>query len=201
MKKFFYFDMETTGLDFNNAEIATIQFHQLNEYNGKPIGKLQILKSWELGEKGMLEQFKPNLFGGIWDFVFVGKNLSFDFALLNRRLQHHGLYKDEDKYKVNLEWMHNRVIIDLKPIMVLMNNGKFVGFSKIIPSRSDLTNAQIPGLIEDKQYDRVIRYIEDEATEFIAFYEWLHRPDAIGWFTKCWEGDCESRGYGIPPSA
>jgi len=57
----YYFDMETTGFDFDKDEIITIQFQRLNGFTGEPIGELEILKSWESSEKEILETFLPNL--------------------------------------------------------------------------------------------------------------------------------------------
>jgi len=54
----FYFDMETTGLDYDKDETITIQWQRLG-YAGEPIGKLNILKRWESSEKEILENFLP----------------------------------------------------------------------------------------------------------------------------------------------
>jgi len=70
----YYFDVETTGTDFNNDEIITIQWQRLG-FSGEPIGELNILKSWESNEKEILEKFSPNLTCNPWDFIFVGKNM------------------------------------------------------------------------------------------------------------------------------
>ena len=46
----YYFDMETTGVDFDKDEIITIQWQEL-DITGKPIGKLNILKSWDSSKR------------------------------------------------------------------------------------------------------------------------------------------------------
>ena len=53
----YYLDIETTGLDQVVNKIITIQYQELERGTGKPIGKLHILKEWELGEKGIVEKF------------------------------------------------------------------------------------------------------------------------------------------------
>jgi len=83
-----YFDMETTGTDFDKDEIITIQWQELDRFTGEPTGELNILKSWESSEKEILGNFIPKLTGYRWHFVFIGKNLLFDFNMLNQRMKH-----------------------------------------------------------------------------------------------------------------
>ena len=40
----YYFDMETTGFNFDVDEIITIQWQRLNGFTREPIEKLNILK-------------------------------------------------------------------------------------------------------------------------------------------------------------
>jgi hypothetical protein len=88
----YYFDVETTGTDFENDEIITIQRQRLG-YSGEPAGELNILKRWESSEREILEKFSPNLTCYPWDFVFVGKNMLFDFSMMDKRLNHHRMGK------------------------------------------------------------------------------------------------------------
>ena len=54
----YYFDMETTGLNFNTDKIITIQWQELDGMTGEPVAELNILKSWESSEKEILETEK-----------------------------------------------------------------------------------------------------------------------------------------------
>jgi uncharacterized protein YprB with RNaseH-like and TPR domain len=59
----YYFDIETTGFDFDKDELITIQWQRVNGFTGEPIGELNILKRWEYmvnGEKEILTAFKKN---------------------------------------------------------------------------------------------------------------------------------------------
>jgi len=161
----YYFDMETTGVDFDKDEIRTIQWQRLNGFTGEPIGELNILKSWESSEDEIIKTFLPNLRCKPFDFIFVGKNLLFDFCLLNQRVKHYEIGE------LNLRWLHKRVWLDIKPILVIMNNGNFRDCDKVLPKTNPLTNDKIPQLIIEMKYPQVIQYIKDEAEDFIKAYQ------------------------------
>lgn len=165
----YYFDIETTGTDFDKDEIITIQWQRLSGYIGEPLGELNILKRWELSEKEMLQQFKPYLTCNPWEFIFVGKNLFFDFCMLNERLKHFGLGE------IDLRFLNQRVSLDIKPILVVMNGGSFKGYDKLIPKTNPTTNDMIPQCYKDGECDKIIQYIEAEAKDFIAAYQILKK--------------------------
>ena len=161
----YYFDMETTGFDFDKDEIRTIQWQRLNGFTGEPIGELNILKSWESSEEEIIKTFLPNLRCKPFDFILVGKNLLFDFCLLRQRMKHYGLGE------LDLRWLYDRVWLDIKPILVIMNNGKFIGYDKVLPKTNPLTNDKIPQLFIERKYPQIIQYIKDEAKDFIKAYQ------------------------------
>jgi len=160
----YYFDTETTGFDFDKDRIITIQWQRLG-FSGEPIGELNILKSWESSEKEIIENFRPNLTCYLWEFVFVGKNLTFDFNMLNERMKHHNLGE------FDLRCLHQRVTLDIKPLLVLINNGKFVGYDKVLPKTNPVTNDKIGQLYKDEEYSEIIQYIKDEAKDFTKAYQ------------------------------
>lgn len=166
----YYFDVETT--DFDKAEIITIQWQRLNGFTGEPIGEINILKRWESSEEDILKEFCPNLNCRPFDFIFVGKNLFFDFCVLNERLQHYGLGE------INLRCLHERVSLDIKPILVIMNDGSFRGYDKVMPKTNPTTNDMIPRLFEEKNYAKIVKYIEDEAKDFTKAYQILKKEIA-----------------------
>ena len=107
----YYFDIETTGTNFDTDEIITIQWQELDRFTGKPIGELNILKRWESSEEEIIKKFQPNLTCNRWAFVFIGKNLFFDFCMLDERLKHFGIGK------IDLRCLNERVSLDIKPIL------------------------------------------------------------------------------------
>ena len=161
----YYFDTETTGINFDKDEIITIQWQKLDGFTGKPIDKLNILKSWDSSEEDILKTFLPKLKCSPFDFIFVGKNLLFDFGILNERLKHYGLDG------IDLRRFHERVSIDIKPILVLMNGGNFKGYDKVIPKTNPTSNDFCPKLYQEARYSEIVKYIEDEARDFVRAYQ------------------------------
>ena len=52
----YYFDIETTGFNFDIDEIITIQWQKLSEFTGEPLGELNILKRWEYDNEEKAEE-------------------------------------------------------------------------------------------------------------------------------------------------
>jgi len=161
----YYFDVETTGKDFDTDEIVTIQWQRLNGFTGESMGDLNILKRWDSSEEGILKEFYPNLTCKPFDFIFVGKNLFFDFCILNERLKHHGLGE------IDLRCLNERVSLDIKPILVIMNDGNFKGHDKVLPKTNPTTNDMIPKLYGEGKYPEIIQYIKDETQDFVKAYQ------------------------------
>jgi hypothetical protein len=161
--------METTGIDFDTDEIITIQWQRLNGFTGEPIGDLNILKRWESSEKDIIESFLPNFKCKPFDFIFIGKNLLFDFCLLDKRIRKHRLGE------FDMRWLYGRCSLDLKPLLVLMNKGNFVGYDKVLPKTNPLTNDKIPELFKNEKFPEIIQYIKDEAMDFIRAYKVFKR--------------------------
>jgi len=163
----YYLDIETTGIDFDKDEVITIQWQELDVCTGRPISELNILKSWESSEKEILQSFLPNLKCAPSDFIMVGKNLLFDFCFLDSRMR---------KYELgglDLRFLYKRMTLDIKSVLVLMNNGRFGGYDEIIPKTSTISNKDIPQLFKSGKYNEIVQYILDEANDFIKFYRML----------------------------
>jgi len=165
----YYFDMETTGTDYDKDEIITIQWQRLNGFTGEPIGELNILKRWESSEEEIIKTFVPSLRCKPFDFILVGKNLCFDFCLLSQRMKRYNLGE------FDLRSLDERASLDLKPILVLMNKGNFRGYDKVLPKTNPLTNDKIPKLFKEGNFPEIVQYIKDEANDFIKAYQILKR--------------------------
>ena len=163
----YYFDTETTGLNPEKDKIITIQWQKLDRDTGKPISDLQILKEWESSEKDILEKFLPNLTCYYWDFVFIGQNLLFDFMFFDRRLKHHGLGE------FDLSCAQKRVILDIKPILVMIN-GDFIGYDELL-DKNGTVKVNVPELYEQKRYPEIIKYIKEETSDFLEAFQILKK--------------------------
>lgn len=165
----YYFDIETTGLDPVNDHIITMQFQKIGLASAKPEGPLTILKSWtdKKGEAGLIEKILPfvmseNPFG----FVPVGNNLNFEYKFLTEKINQ---YENLD---LDIGYFHNRPSIDLKPVMVLLNGGRFKGYHLILNKAG--TGSSVPQWYENREYDKIIDYVLDETRSFTKFYNKIY---------------------------
>lgn len=166
----YYFDIETTGLDPKSNKIITIQIQKLIGRTGEPIDELRILKEWESSEKNIIKKIIPLLTcENPFDFIVVGKNLLFDFMFLNQRAEKHGL-KGFD-----MRCFYNRASVDLKPVLVMINEGNFRGYDRVLDKKGKLANVKVPQLYKEKKYQEIIKYIREEAKTFIDAYQKLRK--------------------------
>ena len=161
---FYYFDTETTSNEPTEAELITIQYQRLGNYDFHPTGPLEILKCWEMSEKEMLLAFAPKFV--MWDFIPVGQSLRYDYVVLDRRIEANGLR--EAFIPKTLEAILDFPDWDAKYGMVMMNGLSYIGYDKIAggPEGGSKLAAQY---IAAKDWPRLEQYIHDEHEAFIAF--------------------------------
>ena len=160
----YYLDIETTGFNPKEDKILTIQYVQLERNTGKQIGDLLILKEWELGgEKQLLEKFIKDtkiISSYDFDFVSVGYNLHFEHKFLNYKSKFYGLPE------INILCLPH---IDLHTVGILINKGEFKGSGLDKLTGKSRDGSIIPEWYEQKQYDKIEKYIIEESDEFIKF--------------------------------
>ncbi|MFH1391117.1 MAG: ribonuclease H-like domain-containing protein [Candidatus Diapherotrites archaeon] len=165
----FYFDIETTGLDAKKSKIITIQYQELDRHTGEAISDLIILKEWESSERDIIEKFiKDSKIDSnyAFDFIPTGYNLGFEHNFLRERTAKHSL---------NPLDILSKPFIDLRSIGILMNNGEFKGSGLDKITNKETDGSQIPVWYENKEYSRIIQYIENETKSFIEFNAWLYK--------------------------
>ena len=168
----FYLDIETYSPnerpDPSKDKIITVQFQRLSTRDGKPEGNLEILTEWDCGsEKEMLERFR-RLFitESDFDFIPVGMNLyGFDLIAILSRLNYY--------FNLNLgmDFYRNRPVIDIKPTLVMMNGGKFMGYQNLLGKT--VSGSMIKTWYEAKDYPKIIDYIKQETENFVNKYQLL----------------------------
>lgn len=157
----YYLDIETTGLDENNDEIITIQYQKVSVPTGEPIGPLTILKAWEYGEENIVKEIATLMLEDLWNFVPMGNNLTFEFKFLSAKIKKY-LNKE-----IDIEYFVSRPHIDIKPIMILANGGKFKGCHLILGKKGN--GGIVPIWYQEGRFDLIEDYIEDEAKCFLQF--------------------------------
>jgi uncharacterized protein YprB with RNaseH-like and TPR domain len=164
-----YFDIETTGLDPKRDKIITVQIQKLEGRTVEPIGKMEILKEWESSEKEILQKIMPLLTcENPFDFIIVGKNLLFDFMFVSERAKKYHLKT------MDLSCLHDRAFLDLKHVLVLINDGRFRGYNDLLRMGKHV-NEDIPELYRRKRYREIAGYVRNESKTFIEAYRKLKR--------------------------
>lgn len=165
----YYLDIETTGLDPKEDRIITIQYQKLAMVTGRTEGSLTVLKEWESSERGILELFLPIFIGsGPFSFVAIGFNIPFVYTFIVERARAVGLDPPDPVYI-----MGRKPYLDLKPFAVLMNRGSFKGASLDRFTSLSFGGELIPKLYRNKEYDRILACIAEEAGEFQGLYRHL----------------------------
>ena len=182
----YYFDQETTGDDPQQDRIVSVQVHRLDE-NLEPVGTFQIMAEWEWGEKQILQMIvEKGILQPDWDFVPVGNRVRFDLTFLIERATKWNVIQ-WDMATLKYYWFTNP-ILDLQPILVLMNRGEFSG-SSLHAFADKEPGARIPALYRKGAYADIIAYVtreHDAALELLRaskkllsdFGETRRRPQA-----------------------
>ena len=173
----YYFDIETYshGLKPNPVDdkIITIQFQNIDLRSGKPKGDLIILKEWESSEADIIKEFHNRFFlnkSNIFSFVPVGFNLNFEWEVLIQKFEKYL------KLKLTSKDLHYTIPhVDLKPIVVILNNGNFVGAKLNNFTKKSSSGEIIKSLYESKNFYEIEKYIREENDAFLEFLQKIIR--------------------------
>jgi len=159
-----YFDVETEGTDPQQDRILTIQYQSLED--GVPRGSFQILAEWEWGEKELVRLIvEKGLLDPTWDFVPVGNRLKFDITFVMEKAEKYGIKKFTVE-GLRYYWF-NKPLMDIAPVILLMNSGRFSG-SSISGFSEKRNSSQVPGLHREGRYSDIIEYVTREKDETLA---------------------------------
>lgn len=162
----YYLDIETTGFDKNKDKIVTIQFQKVNEY-GFPIGELLILKEWESSEKDIVTQFYKILdLNNGWNFIPILTNHIFDLNFIFAKFNKYNL-----KYPPLEDYLFSKPLIDLKSTLIIINHMQFKGWGLDKMTNKKMDGRNVPIWYQNKEYDKIINYIEDETKSFLEFFQ------------------------------
>jgi len=164
----FYLDVETTGDDPQQDRIVSIQYQQLGD-DLAPVGPFQIMAEWEWGEKQILYMIlEKGVLEPTWDFVPVGNRVRFDLTFLIERATRWQLLA-WDPARILYFW-YTKPLLDLQPLLVLMNRGEFAGASLHAFSDKE-RGARVPAMYREGRYAEIIEYVTRERN---AALEILH---------------------------
>ncbi len=156
-----YFDIETEGTDPQQDRILTIQCQPMAD--GAPSGSFQVLAEWEWGEKQIVQSIvEKGLLDPTWDFVPVGNRLKFDITFVMEKAEKYGIKKFTLE-GLRYYWF-NKPILDIAPVLILMNGGRFSG-SSISSFSGKRNSSQVPRLYREGRYREIIEYVTREKDE------------------------------------
>lgn len=167
----FYFDIETTGLNGRRNQAILAAFQKIS--HNRPDGPLVILKSWDLGgEKRLLNRIELTgvfkLGTHRFDFVPVGKNLRFDLSFLVERMRVSRIRMwTREQLRV---FFHEKPLKDIDTIVIMMNNGRFVGSGLESFSGKKSSGRRVVDLWGARDYAGIERYVTEEAEAFFELY-------------------------------
>ncbi|MFX0072472.1 MAG: hypothetical protein ACFFAO_15415, partial [Candidatus Hermodarchaeota archaeon] len=104
----------------------------------------------------------------IWEFIPAGTNLSYDLFTILRRS------KELLRIEIPVQLiMHKIPKIDLKSSLVLANKGNFKGASLDNFSKKSSSGKIAKSYIKNKDWDKLLNYIKQEAEGFLDVYKIL----------------------------
>ncbi len=147
-----------SGLDPSKAKIITIQYQRLDSRTGRPMEPLTVLKEWEAAERAIVEQFRQTCISdSIWNFVPVGNNLAFESSFMKHKLKQ---YCDLEGLRLG-----HRPMIDLKHVLVIVNNGSFKGYQQFLGKAGAARN--MAAWYYSGNYQAILDYVNNEVIDFL----------------------------------
>ena len=181
VEKLIYLDFETTGLNPEVDKLLTIQWQEIDANTGDELSELRIFKLWDYDtEKKFIEDVikksivddngrRKMLFLSWWP-AKLGYNLFFEQNYLEKRIEVNGI-EVEDVCITG----YNVPALDLKVAGVLINGGSFKGAALDNVSAKETGGQDVPIWFEDKEYEKIIEYIQSETAAFVDLYKKLLR--------------------------
>jgi hypothetical protein len=150
--------------DFDSAMSKYILFVERNCYGKHINDELSVSCYWtDKGEEGIIEKIIPLVMSrNPFSFVPIGNNLNFEYKFLVSKINHYR------KLDIDVSYFHNRPSIDLKPVMVLLNGGRFKGYNLILNKSG--SGSSVPQWYDKREFNKIIEYVIDETTKFTTFY-------------------------------
>lgn len=197
----YYFSMEgiKSGEKADPAtdKLITIQYRKMDLTTGEPLGELKILKEWESSEKEIVttfynEFFKPDV--PFTQFIPVGMGLDYEYEMIIAKFKKYNLstITSHDLY-------YRRPRFDLKPVIILLNDGRFNGARIDAFSEKKSDKGLVKGWYEKKEFRKIERSIRDDADGFLKLLQYLNKNKDLMGVTKKGESAFRQPPQATPP--
>jgi hypothetical protein len=164
-----------TGERFDPAtdRLVTLQYQKIDLTTGEPLEALVILREWESSEQEIVtavynQFFRPGT--PVTRFIPVGLNLDYTYEMLIALFQKYGLSPPSSH-----ELYYQRPRFDLRPVVVLLNNGRFAGANLDAFSIKKGGDRHMEKWYDRKEFGRIEHYVREEAARFLKVLQYLSK--------------------------
>jgi hypothetical protein len=173
----YYFSIEgvKTGEKTDPAtdKLVTLLYQKIDLTTGETLDVMVIHRVWESSEKEIVTTFYNQFFRPgtpVTQFIPVGLNLDYTYEMLVALFRRYGLAQ-----LTSYELYYQRPRFDLRPIVILLNNGRFAGASLDAFSLKKGEDRHMEKWCDKKEFGRVEHYVREEATRFLKVLQYLSK--------------------------
>ena len=153
--------------------LITIQYQKIDLTSGEPLEKLTILKEWESSEKSTVTTFYNQFFKPevrVTHFIPVGINLDYAYEMIIAKCKKYNLPPITSHHLY-----YERPRLDLGPVLVLLNDGRFAGARLDMFSSKKSDAGRINKWYEKKEFKPIEHTLRDEAETFLKLFQYLSK--------------------------
>jgi hypothetical protein len=153
--------------------LVTLMYQKIDLTSGETLEAPVIHRVWENPEKEIVTIFYNQFFRPgtpVTQFIPVGLNLDYTYEMLVALFRKYGLAPPTSH-----ELWYQRPRFDLRPIVVLLNNGRFAGASLDAFSLKKGEDRHMEKWVDKKEFGRIEHYVREEATRFLKVLQYLSR--------------------------
>jgi hypothetical protein len=154
-------------------KLVTLQYQKIDMPTGEPLDVLVICREWESSEQEIVTTFYNQFFREgtpVTRFIPVGLNLDYAYEMLVALFRKYGLAP-----LTSHELYYQRPRFDLRPIVVLLNNGRFAGASLDAFSLKKGEDRHMEKWYTKKEFGRIEHYVREEAARFLKVFQYLSK--------------------------
>jgi hypothetical protein len=173
----YYFSLEgiKTGERSDPAtdRLVSLQYQKIDLTTGEPLDVLVIHRVWDSSEQEIVTSFYKEFFRPgtpVTQFIPVGLNLDYTYEMLAALFRKHGLAP-----LTSYELYYQRPRFDLRPVIILLNNGRFAGASLDAFSLKKGEDRHMEKWYDKKEFGRIEHYVREEAARFLRVLQYLSK--------------------------
>lgn len=154
-------------------KLVTLQYQKIDLTTGEPLDVLVICREWESSEQEIVTTFYNQFFRPgtpVTRFIPVGLNLDYAYEMLVALFRKYGLAP-----VTSHELYYQRPRFDLRPVIVLLNNGRFAGANLDAFSLKKGEDRHMEKWYDKKEFGRVEHYVREEAARFQKVLQYLSK--------------------------